>query len=117
MSPHIKAIGIMMVMWMWMMMIMMLMMMILWERFESKTTDRAEKAKTSEEPGRHLGNGWQSSSFVQCALLIVFNIITETKMVTNHHRQCLFQPSSHSTEGIEQQWGGGRMHLEEVKKS
>ena len=41
----------MMVMWMWMMV---MMMMILWEWFESKTTDRAEKAKTCEEPGGHL---------------------------------------------------------------
>ena len=37
-----------------MMMMMMMLMMILWERFESKTTDRAEKAKTCEEPGGHL---------------------------------------------------------------
>ena len=51
-----KAIGMMMVMWM-----LKMMMMILWERFESKTTDRAEKAKTCEEPGGHLRKGWQSS--------------------------------------------------------
>ena len=44
-----KAIG----MRMWMLN-MMMMVMILWERFESKTTDRAEKAKTCEEPGGHL---------------------------------------------------------------
>ena len=56
-----KAIGMMiwmlnMMMMMMMMMAMMVMMMVmvLWERFESKTTDRAEKAKTCEEPGGHL---------------------------------------------------------------
>ena len=43
-----KAIRMMMVMWM------LKMVMILWKRFESKTTDRAEKAKTCEEPGGHL---------------------------------------------------------------
>ena len=55
-----KAIGMMMVMWM-----LKMMMMILWERFECKTTDRAEKAKTCEEPGGHLKKGWQRSSLVQ----------------------------------------------------
>ena len=55
----------MMMMMTMMVMMMMMMMMILWERFESKTTDRAEKAKTCEEPGGHLKKGWQRSSFVQ----------------------------------------------------
>ena len=52
-----------------------------------------------------------------CPLLIVLNIVTETKMATNHHRRCLFQPSSRSTEGKEQQLEGGQMHLEEITKS
>ena len=70
-----KAIGMMMVMWM-----LKMMMMILWERFESKTTDRAEKAKTCEEPGGHL----EKEAGNVLLLSSVNNVLTADRVKHSH---------------------------------
>ena len=70
-----KAIGMMMVMWM-----LKMMMMILWERFECKTTDRAEKAKTCEEPGGHL----EKEAGNVLLLSSVYNVLTADRVKHSH---------------------------------
>ena len=75
-----KAIGMMMVMWMLKMMMMMMMMIILWERFECKTTDRAEKAKTCEEPGGHL----EKEAGNVLLLSSVYNVLTADRVKHSH---------------------------------
>ena len=85
-----------------------------WEQDHRPSREGKDLRRTRWPPGKRLAT---FLALTTRPLLIVFNIITETKMATNHHHCCLFQPSSRSTEGIEQQWEGGRMHLEEIRKS
>ena len=83
-----------------------------WEQDHRQSREGKDLRRTRWPPEKRLATFF----FCPALTLIVFNIITETKMATNHHC-CLFQPSSRSTEGIEQQWEGGRMHLQEIRKS